>query len=441
MALMLDILFTGVFPHPLQSTEKGGILGGINFGLPLIMPLTNIAIKKAKPRKRPYKLSDFGGLYLLIKPNGSKLWRWKYRIDRKENVYSIGEYPAASLLDAREERDNARMLVKQGINPAHDRQSKKTAQVEDNANSFNAVAKGWIDQRKLKWTPRYLNQIEKVLEDDVYPHIGNLPMRSITAAHLLEIIKRVEKRGAETVAILIRQWCSAIFRYAAAHLLADADPSAMLKNAIDRPKVEHHQPLAKKDIPNFITALERYGGLRSTIIALKLLMLTFVRPVELRAAEWKEFDFDLAEWHIPAGRMKMREPHIVPLSKQAIELLLELQTYTGSGDLLFPNYRQPKACMSPTTLNCALERMGYGGRFSAHGFRATASTMLNEMRYPTDYIERQLAHAERDKTRASYNRAEYLPERKEMMQAWANMIDDMAKPVSKISPIKKDLHR
>jgi integrase len=308
--------------------------------------------------------------------------------------------------------------------------------VEDNANSFIVVAKGWIDQRKPKWTPRYLEQIEKVLEDDVYPHVGNLPMRSITAAHLLAIIKRVEKRGAETVAILIRQWCSSIFCYAAAHLLVDADPAAMLKGAIDRPKVKHCQPLTKKDIPKFINALESYGGYRSTVIAMKLLMLTFVRTIELRAAEWKEFDLDAAEWHIPSERMKMREPHVVPLSKQAIELLLELQTFTGINGLLFPNYRRPKTCMTPTTLNRALDRMGYGGRFSAHGFRATASTMLNEMRYQSDLIERQLAHADRDKTRASYNRAEYLPERKEMMQTWADMIDEMAKPVSNVSTIK-----
>jgi len=401
------------------------------------VPLTNVAIKKAKPKKKPYKLSDFGGLYLLIKPNGSKLWRWKYRIDGKENVYSIGAFPAVSLVDAREERDSARVLVKQGIHPAHDRQAQKAAQVEDNANSFNAVAKCWIDQRKLKWAPNYLSQIESTLAADVSPYIGNLPMRSITAAHLLAIIKRVEKRGAATVAILIRQWCSAIFRYAAAHLLADADPAAMLKGTIDKPKVEHHQPLTKKDIPKFIAALESYVGYRPTAIALKLLMLTFVRPVELRAAKWKEFDLDAPEWHIPAERMKMRQPHLLPLSRQAVELLLELQTYTGSSGLLFPNYRSPKTYMSATTLNRALDRMGYGGRFSAHGFRSTASTMLNEMRYRSDYIERQLAHAERDKTRASYKRAEYFPERKEMMKTWANMIDEMAKPVSKISPIKQ----
>jgi len=400
------------------------------------MPLTNLAIKKAKPKKKPYKLSDFGGLYVLIKPNGSKLWRWKYRIDGKENVYSIGTFPAVSFLDARVERDNARVLVKQGINPAHDRQSQKVAQVESNANSFIAVAKGWIDQRKQKWTPRYLRQIENTLADDVYPFVGNLPMRSITAAHLLSIIKRVEKRDAACVAILIRQWLSAIFRYAAAHLLTDSDPAAMLKGAIDRPKVKHHQPLTKKDFPRFITALEKYGGYRTTVIALKLLMLTFVRTAELRGAKWKEFDLNIAEWRIPAERMKMREPHIVPLSQQAIELLLELQTFTGSDGFLFSNYRRPKTCMAVTTLNRALESMGYGGKFSAHSFRSTASTMLNEMHYSTDYIERQLAHKETNKTRAAYNQAEYLPERKEMMQTWANLIDAMAKPISKVTPIK-----
>jgi len=400
------------------------------------MSLTNIAIKKAKPKKKPYKLSDFGGLYVLVKPNGAKLWRWKYRIDGKENVYSIGAFPTVSFLDARVERDNARVLVKQGIHPAHDRQAQKAAQVEDNANSFNAVAKGWIDQRRPKWTPNYLSQIESALTNDVSPYIGNLPMRSITAAHLLAIIKRVEKRGAATVAALIRQWVSAIFRYAASHLLADADPAAMLRGTIEKAKVKHHQPLAKKDVPEFINALEKYDGFRTTVIALKLLMFTFVRPVELRAAKWKEFDLDLAEWRIPPEHMKMREAHIVPLSRQTIELLLELQAYTGSGDLLFPNYRRPKTYMAASTLNRVFVRMGYGGRFSPHSFRATASTMLNEMHYRPDCIERQLAHAERDKSRSSYNRAEYLPERKEMMQAWANMIDEMAKPVSKVSTIK-----
>jgi integrase len=264
-----------------------------------------------------------------------------------------------------------------------------------------------------------------------------LPMRSIGAAHLLEIIKRAEKRGAATVAILLRQWFSAIFCYAVATLRADSDPAAALKKAIHRPKVQHAKPLARSDIPAFMKALEAYGGYRTTNIAMRLLMLTFVRTSELRGAEWTEFDLFRGEWRIPAERMKMREPHIVPLSAQAVELLRELHTLTGGQRFLFPNYRRPKTCMTATTLNRAIERMGYGGKFSGHGFRATASTMLNELGYRSDLIERQLAHAERSKVRASYNQAEYMPERVAMMQAWASLIDEMARPDNKVTPIKR----
>lgn len=418
--------------------------------------LTDAKIRNTRKSDKPIKLTDAGGLYLEVRPSGSKLWRYRYRVARTENVFALGEYCQApdgetdtekrerirhgrlTLLEARTERDKCRGLVKQGIHPAHNRQAQRVAQVAENANTFEAVAREWIEQRKPKWTPYYLRQVEGFLEADAYPYIGTLPMRSIMAAHLLEIIKRVEKRGAATVAILLRQWASAIFRYAVATLRADSDPAAALRGAIHKPKVEHHKPLARKDIPEFINALESYGGYRTTVIAMRLLMLTFVRTVELRAAEWKEFDMDAAEWRIPAERMKMREPHIVPLSAQAVELLRELQTLTGGQRLLFPNYRRPKACMTATTLNRSLERMGYGGRFSAHGFRATASTMLNELGYRSDLIERQLAHAERNKVRASYNQAEYLTERKEMMQAWANLINEMAKPDSKVTPIKRE---
>ena len=229
---------------------------------------------------------------------------------------------------------------------------------------------------------------------------------------------------------------SAIFRYAVATLRADVDPAAALKGAIHRPKVQHSKPLTRKQIPDFLKALENFGGYRTTAIAMRLLMLTFVRTVELRGAEWVEFDLDGAEWRIPAERMKMREPHTVPLSSQAVELLNELHALTGGQRLLFPNYRRPKTCMTATTLNRAIERMGFGGKFSGHGFRATASTMLNELGYRSDLIERQLAHAERSKVRASYNQAEYMPERIAMMQAWADLIDEMAKPQSNVTPIK-----
>ncbi|WP_153010623.1 site-specific integrase, partial [Pseudomonas sp. ADP] len=209
----------------------------------------------------------------------------------------------------------------------------------------------------------------------------------------------------------------------------DSDPAAALKGAIHRPKVEHRKPLSREQIGDFAKALDEYGGYRTTVIALRLMLLTFVRTVELRKAEWSEFDLDRAEWRIPAERMKMREPHVVPLSKQAVELLRELHTHTGGRGMLFPNYRNPKECMTATTLNRALERMGFNGKdsigFSAHGFRATASTILNEMGYRPDVIERQLAHAERNKVRASYNQAQYMEDRRNMMQEWADMVGEM----------------
>src|SRR5207253_2858155 len=289
----------------------------------------------------------------------------------------------------------------------------------------------WIAKKKSSWTPYYLRQVERSLAADVFPFVGNLPIRNVMAAHLLEIVRRVEGRGAHTVALLLRQWASAIFRYAVATLRADADPASALKGAIQRPRIEHRKPLSRDQVAAFVKALDSYGGFRTTVIALRLMLLSFARTAELRAAKWDEFDLSRAQWRIPAERMKMREAHIVPLSRQAVELLTELHTYTGGRGSLFPNYRNPKTCMTATTLNRALERMGFNGKdsigFSAHGFRATASTILNEMGYRSDVIERQLAHVERNKVRASYNRAEYLEERRNMMQQWADLTEAMAK--------------
>lgn len=400
------------------------------------MPLTDVKIRNTKPEAKPVKLVDGGGLYLEVRPSGAKLWRYRYRIEGKENVFAVGEYfndkrvGHVSLDEARGERDKARVLVKQGIHPAHHRQAERLATHAENANTFEAVAREWIGKKKPGWTPYYLRQVERFMQADVFPKIGKLPIRSVTAAHLLEIVKLIEGRGAETVAVLVRQWASAIFRYAVATLRADSDPAAALKGAIHRPKVEHHKPMTRDQIGDFVKALDGYAGYRTTVIALRLMLLTFVRTVELRGAEWSEFDLDRAEWRIPGPRMKMREPHTVPLSWQAVELLRELHSYTGGRTFLFPNYRNPKACMTATTLNRALERMGFNGKgsigFSAHGFRATASTILNETGFRPDVIERQLAHAERDKTRASYNQAEYMPERRAMMQQWADMVDSIA---------------
>ena len=411
------------------------------------MPLTDAKIRNTKPGDKPIKLTDGGGLYLEVRTTGAKLWRYRYRIAGKENVFAVGEYfndkrgGHISLDDARTERDKARALIKQGIHPAHNRQAARLATHAENANTFEGVAREWIAKKKQGWTPYYLRQVERFHETDVFPYVGNLPIRNVTAAHLLEIVRRIDGRGAETVALLVRQWASAIFRYAVATLRADTDPAAALKGAIHRPKVEHHKPLSRDQIADFVKALDSYGGYRTTVIALRLMLLTFVRTVELRGAHWTEIDLDRAEWRIPAERMKMREPHLVPLSRQAVELLRELHTFTGGRAMLFPNYRNPKTCMTATTLNRVLERMGFNGKdsigFSAHGFRATASTILNEIGFRPDVIERQLAHAERNKVRASYNQAEYLDERRTMMQQWADLTDEMAKDDDKAKPIKR----
>lgn len=423
------------------------------------MPLTDSQIRNTKPREKPIKITDGGGLYIEIKPTGSKLWRYRYRIAGKENVFAAGEYAQVpsgetmqqaearrkagrySLAEARVRRAEWRGLVKQGTHPAHQRQAERLAIHAENANTFESVSEEWIAKKKTGWTSDYLRQVERCFAADVFPYIGNMPIRNVSAAHLLEIIKRVEGRGAETVAVLLRQWASAIFRYAVATLRADSDPAAALKGAIHRPKVKHHKPLSRDQIADFVKALEDYGGYRTTVIALRLMLLTFVRTVELRAAQWREFDLDRAEWRIPAERMKKREPHLVPLSRQAVELLRELHTFTGGRVFLFPNNRNPKTCMTATTLNRALERMGFNGKasigFSAHGFRATASTILNEIGFRSDVIERQLAHAERNKVRASYNQAEYLEERRGMMQEWADLTDEMAKGGNEVKPIKR----
>jgi integrase len=405
------------------------------------MALTDAKIRNARPSDKPIKLTDAGGLYLEVRPTGAKLWRYRYRIAGKENLFAVGEYPALGLSEARAKRVEARELVRRGIHPSHDRKTSRLVTHSANANTFEAVAREWIEKKTPAWTPAYLRQVERFLASDVFPHVGPLPIRSVTAAHLLEIVRRIEGRGAETVALMVRQWSSAIFRYAVATLRADTDPAAALKGAIHRPRTKHAKPLSRDQIANFVKAAEAYGGDRTTVIALRLMLLTFVRTKELREAPWTEVDLERAEWRIAAQRMKMRQPHIVLLSRQAVALLRELRTHTGGCDFLFPNHRTPNTCMTRTTLNRALERMGFNGRdsigFSAHGFRATASTILNEIGFRPDVIERQLAHADRNKVRAAYNQGEYLEERRAMMQQWADLIDEMANAESKVLPIRR----
>jgi integrase len=401
------------------------------------MTITNANVHNAKPSSKPVKLTDAGGLYLEVRPSGAKLWRYRYRIDDKENIFALGEYFGdkraghVSLEAARHGRDEARELVRKGIHPSHQRQNTLRKQIVQNKNTFQAVAEEWIAKKGSSWSERYARQLTHVLKTDVFPAIGSLPISAVAAADILEILQKVEARGASTFAFLIRQWTSAIFRYAVATLRAEYDPSSALRGAIMRKKVRHHKALSATQVRALLVRLKTYRGEPTTLFAMRLMLLTFVRTIELRAAHWSEIDFEGAEWRIPGERMKMRQEHIVPLSHQALALLRGLHEYTGSGTFLFPNRRRANACITSTTINRALERMGFLGKgtigFSGHGFRATASTMLNEAGIRPDVVERQLAHEERNQVRAAYNRATYLPERRIMMQTWADMVDEISK--------------
>lgn len=386
------------------------------------MPLTDVKIRQAKPGAVPIRLTDGGGLYLEVKPSGSKLWRYRYRIGGKENVFAIGAYPEVSLSAARAERDLAREHVKVGRHPSHVRQAEKAQQLAENRNTFQVVAGEWIATRMASRAKTYRDQCERAFRADVYPRIGRLPMREITAAQVLDILKRMEKRGATTLALQVRQWISAVFRFGVATLRADADPAAALKGAVQRKPINHSRPMSEADLAKFYRALADYKGHRVTVIALHLLPMLFTRTVELRCARWSEFDLDGALWEIPAERMKMRRKHLVPLPAQAVELLRELRRIT-SGGLLFPGLRHPDQPISATTLNRALEYLGMDG-WHCHDFRATATTHLYESGlWRSEVIELQLAHVERSSTRAAYNHAQYLEERREMMQAWAQRIE------------------
>jgi len=390
------------------------------------MSLTDTKIKTAKAKAKVYRMADEKGLCIEIRPNGSKLWRYRYRIDGKASMFSLGAYPDVTLEKAREERRRCRDLVKRGIHPSQDKKARLAADKEARANTFKGVSEAWLEENKSHWSNYYFNQIERAFKKYLYPSFGEVPIKQVTAPLLRDAIKNAAKE-APTVAILLRQWVSAVFRYAVLHDLADHDPAAALKGLVKRPKVRHNPPLQQEEIPELMEKLEEYGGYVTTKIAIRLMMLTFVRTVELRKAEWTEIDLKSATWRIPAERMKMKEEHIVPLATQAVELLEELQRYSGNRKFLFPNHRDPRSCMTMTTINRALERMGYKGRFSGHGFRSTASTILNEAGYKPDLVERQLSHSERNKVRASYNQAQYLAERRQMLQDWADLIDQLVR--------------
>lgn len=400
------------------------------------MALTDTAIRNAKPGAKPIKLFDEGGLFLLISPTGGKWWRFKYRYAGKENSLSLGTYPAVPLRAARKKRDDAREQLAAGTDPAALRKITKAVGNHGDANSFEPVAREWFAKFSPGWVASHSDKILRRLERDVFPWIGTRPAREVTAPELLAVLRRIENRGALETAHRALQNCGQVFRYAVATGRAERDPSADLRGALPPVKGKHHASITDpKAIGELLRAINGYQGSLVTKCALRLAPLVFVRPGELRKAEWAEFNLDAAEWRIPAARMKMREQHIVPLSRQAVEILRELHALTGSGTYVFPGVRSKRRPMSENTVNAALRRLGYANdEMTGHGFRSMASTLLNEQGWHRDAIERQLAHAERNAVRAAYNYAEHLPERRRMMQHWTDYLEQLAAGAS-IVPI------
>ncbi len=392
------------------------------------MKLTDTACKNAKPKDKPYKKADGGGLYILINPDGSKYWRMKYRFLGKEKLLAFGTYPLISLADAREERDSAKKLLAGCTDPAVAKKDKRRKIVRNTQNTFKAIALEWHEIKKGQWSDNHANNVLLRLERDIFPFIGSEPISNLDAPDLLDVLRKIEKRGALDVAGRTRQICGQIFRYGIQTGRCKRDPSSDLRGALKTKKTEHFAALETKEIPEFLHALERnetrlYNRTRR---AIKLSMLTFTRPGELRQARWEDIDLEAKEWVISAERMKMRRAHIVPLCRQAIEILQEQYEETGflNTPWVFPSQVRPKQPMSDGTVNMAIKKLGFKGRMTAHGFRALARTTIREkLNYDPDVIECQLAHKAAGPLGEAYNRAQFHDKRHKMMQDWADYVD------------------
>jgi integrase len=417
------------------------------------MALSETKIRNAKPKDKPYKLTDGEGLFLLISPpgkkspNGGKWWRFKYRFGGKEKLLSFGTYPEVSLAAARDKRTEARKMVANGIDPGEDRKTKKMEDATKAMNTFEAVALEWYGKNEPVWSLSHAITVKTRLEKYVFPAIGNRPISEIKAPEVLKLIQALEARGVIETAYRTKVICGQVFRYATATGRADGDPTAALRGALSKRKVRHHASIVDpKEVAGLLRAIDGYGGTYVVKAAFKLAPLLFLRPGELRNAEWSEFDLDSAEWNIPIERMKLRqqskearkgEKHLVPLSRQAVNILSQLKKLTGNSKYVFPNARSIARPMSNEAINAALERMGYKGEMTGHGFRAMARTILDEvLDVPPDIIEHQLAHAVKDPLGRAYNRTTKLPQRKEMMQLWADYLDGL-KAGAKVIPLKK----
>ena len=391
------------------------------------MALTDFQIKNLKYSGKPMKVTDGGGLFLYLSASGKKLWRMSYYFERRERVLSFGEYPVVTLQKAREKRMEVRQLLADGIDPAAQKKAAKEEQISEVKDMFRNIALEWFEARTTDFTEKHRGTVMYRMEKYIFPVIGMEHIGRMEPLDILKVIQPIEKKGQNETARRLMQIIGQIYRYAVITGRAKRNPVTDLHGAIRPRNVTHRAAVTEpKKVAQLLRDIDDYDGYFPIVCALKLGPLVFVRPTELRAAEWSEFDFEAGEWRIPATRMKMKQIHIVPLSRQAVKILKELQEFSGSGKLLFPSIRTATRPLADATVLNAIRRMGYAkDEMSTHGFRSLASTLLNELGYNRDWIERQLAHGERNDVRAAYNYAEYLPERRRMMQEWADYLDKL----------------
>lgn len=387
--------------------------------------LTDKKIESLTPEDKDYKKSDGNSLYLLVKTSGTKLWRFKYHFAGKEKLMPLGQYPEIRLAVARQKRDDARQLILEGRDPMHERKTMKVAQKIAASNSFKSVAEQWWKRWSTSQSERHAGQTWRRLESNVFPLIGARPVGEIQASELIQVLRKMEGRGAIDLAKRALQTCSQVFRFAVGSNIAQRDPTKDIRAADILPSmpVKNLARIDAKDLPLLLRHIEAYQGSPLTRFALQLIALTFVRTTELIEARWSEFDLDGALWTIPAERMKMKRAHVVPLSRQAVNVLRALHLVSGHRELLFPGQRNHESSMSNNTICMALGRMGYQGDMTGHGFRGLASTILHENEFDHAHIELQLSHAQKDRVAAAYNHATYLRQRSEMMQWYADYLD------------------
>lgn len=390
------------------------------------MALTVLQVKNAAPRAKDYELADGDGLSLRVRPCGSKTWRFRFRLDGKQSHISIGALDRVTLAQARQLASEARQLVGQGKHPGHERRAERAQAATDRANTFEALALEWIEHKAARWSESYANAVREAFGKDVLPHLGAQPLAAIKPRDWLAVFRRIEARGALEKLRKVRQRCGEVYRFAIATGRAEYNPVADLGGALQAPEAEHYPFLPLAELPALLAAMRACRGHEVVKLGARLLMLTGVRTAELRCAPWAEFDLDAGLWSIPAERMKKRRPHLVPLSRQALEVLHELQAITGGYTLAFPGRNDPAQPMSEAAINQLLKRCGYDGKATGHGFRHTLSTALHEQGYPSDWVETQLAHVDKNKIRGTYNHAQYLDGRRKMLQWYADHLDTLS---------------